>query len=98
MITEYKDYCIVCGCPTTDTHHLIPGKGRRRLSDEDHLMIPVCRNCHNEIHNNKVALALSRICGQIAYEKWYLADFGDSRKSMELSRQRFRERYGVSYL
>lgn len=98
MITKYNKYCILCGTPSTETHHLVFGRANRKLSDADGLTIPLCRNCHKEIHNNYVAMALSKICGQLAYERWYLSDFGDADKSLNNARENFRSRYGKSFL
>lgn len=85
MITDYEQYCVICNKPREHTHHLVFGKGLRRLSDEDELTIPLCHECHEVIHHNKQAMALSRICGQLAYEKYR-------------TREDFRRRYGKSFL
>lgn len=94
MITNYMDNCILCGTPTQDIHHLVYGRGFRKLSDEDRLVIPVCRDCHKEIHENGVAGKLSKIVGQLAFEKEQV-NCGSSAIS---SRELFRRRYGRSYL
>lgn len=85
MITEYNKNCLICGRPSENIHHLCFGNALRRLSDEDGLTIPVCYPCHEEIHHNKVAMQMSRILGQMEYEKTH-------------TREQFRKRYGVSYL
>lgn len=100
IVTEYTDYCLFCGKPTTAGHHLVFGKGIRKLSDEDGLIIPVCDNCHTmskvsyRIHDNPIAETMSKIIGQLAYEKHKVAN-GMSEKE---ARKDFRARYGRSYL
>ena len=83
-ITEYTEYCLICGTPSTDPHHCLSGSDRRH-ADEDGLVIPVCRACHRFIHDNPKALTMSKIIGQLAYEK-------------EHTRDEFRARYRHSYL
>lgn len=84
-ITEYTNVCLLCGTPTNqDAHHCLSGSDRRH-ADEDGLLIPVCRNCHSFIHNNPQALVMSKIIGQLAYER-------------EHTREEFRSRYRHSYL
>lgn len=92
IITEYRSNCIFCGRPTTEEHHLIFGTSRRKLSEEDGLKVPCCRECHTagkisgKIHGNPMAEKMSKMMGQLAYE----ARIG--------TREDFRKRYGVSYL
>lgn len=94
IITEYNDNCILCGTPTFETHHCCYGRSERKLSDEDGLMIPLCRICHDDLHRNGTAGKLSKIVGQLAFEKSMVA----AGKSEKLSREIFRKRYGISYL
>lgn len=98
MITEYNRYCLICGKPKTDDHHLLFGNTKRHLSDEDGLIVPLCREHHDFFHKTKEGQMCSKIIGQLAYERWYLGDFGDADKALNTARQRFRERYGSSYL
>lgn len=86
IITDVTEYCIICGKPKWETHHLVFGYGGRQLSDEDGLTIPVCRECHELIHSDGRIGILSKMLGQIAWEK----KNGD--------REKFRKRYGKSYL
>lgn len=83
-ITEYTQYCLLCGVPTTDTHHCLSGSDRKH-ADEDGLVIPLCRVCHRFVHDNPKALVMSKIIGQLAYER-------------EHTREEFRARYRHSYL
>lgn len=95
ILTKYTENCIICGVPTKDIHHLVFGRGMRNLADEDGLTLPMCLFCHEELHRlSSVAAELSRICGQLAFEK-SLCEKG---VSAEDAREQFRQRYGKSYL
>lgn len=98
MITEFKELCIICGKPATEVHHLIFGRGLRPLADKDGITAPVCSECHKAIHYNSTASRLSKLLGQLAWEKWWLTDFGDAELPAKQVREDFRERYGRSYL
>ena len=101
FITAYQKNCAFCGKPfPLDRHHLVFGRGKRPLADEDGLVIPVRKNCHNigpitgRIHDNPMAEKLSKMLGQLAYEKSQVA----AGLSEEDAREKFRRRYGESYL
>lgn len=120
MITEYNDYCIICGKPREDIHHLCFGNASRRLSDDDSLVLPLCRKHHAMMHEEsirqycnsdkqeldeyrKVIPLLSRIIGQLAWEREYLIDrtllpFDEADEISKEAREAFRSRYGRSYL
>lgn len=84
-------------------HHLIFGSGLRQLAEEDGLWIPLTHSEHNmsrdgrlyHIHENATAEKLSKIAGQLAWEKHAISTFGYSE---EEAREAFRNRYGISYL
>ncbi len=76
-----------------EEHHLIFGS-LRHLADADKLILPLCRICHQELHHNTQANELSKICGQLAYEKEKCC----SGMSADEAREDFRKRYGRSYL
>lgn len=94
MVTNYMDNCIFCGKPTENVHHLVYGNSKRTLSDSDELLFPLCLKHHDEIHRNGTAGMMSKIIGQLAYERDRCAEG----KSKEDARELFRKRYGVSYL
>lgn len=100
IVTEYNEYCMFCGRPTEAKHHLIYGKGNRKLAEQDGLKIPCCNNCHNmgnimnRIHGNPMAEAMSKVIGQLAWEKRAVS--GGMKE--EEARETFRARYGESYL
>ena len=97
ILTKYTEYCAFCGRPTEAEHHLIFGSGFRKLSEEDGLKLPCCNECHNmgklteRIHDNPKAEILSKMLGQMAWEKQYyknlLGEQGDP------AREAFRERF-----
>ena len=97
MITEYMDYCVICGRPNVERHHCLKGNKQRRLADEDELVLPLCREHHTgimSVHMIKELNILCEIIGQLAYEKKKCAEgYGES-----AARESFRIRYGRSYL
>lgn len=97
MITEYSSLCIMCDKPASEIHHLIFGNGLRELADEDGLYVPLCHDCHEELHSGRNSARLSRlskIVGQLQWEKEQV-EAGDSLGSV---RNNFRKRYGKSWL
>lgn len=101
ILTKYTDNCMFCGKPTTIPHHFLFGKGIRGLAEEDGVKGPVCSNCHtlgwpvsSRIHDNPMAEKLSKMVGQLAWEKRKVA----SGMTEDDAREEFRKRYGVSYL
>ena len=117
IITKYTDNSVFSGTPTNTLHHCIFGNGMRKLADEDKLTIPLTDAEHNmsingsiyQLHGNPVAEKLSKMLGQMAFEKNYLAekltnvnrDGLDEQTVEEWSdeaREAFRNRYGISYL
>ena len=93
MITEYANYCILCGTPRTDIHHLVFGVAKRKLADQDGLTMPLCESCHRAIHQGKMQ-TLSKIIGQLLYERNKCAEG----MTVEEARESFRRRYFESYL
>ena len=94
MITKYEDYCLICGKPKTDVHHLVFGNAKRRLADADSLTVPLCRDCHEKMHNQKEMQVMSHIAGQLFFERNMCA----KGLSPDEAREEFRHRYGVSYM
>ena len=101
VVTEYDGICFLCGRAADGQHHLIFGRSERKLADEDGLKVPVCNRCHNagaileKIHGNPVAEKMSKMIGQLAWEKSQLTD--DPEIAREI-RKMFMDRYGKSYL
>lgn len=98
---RYKGYCFFCGRPVFgEEHHLLFGKGIRDKAEQDGLKVPICDDCHTtgikieRIHDNPMAEKLSKMLGQMAYERNIIAEKGCS---IEQAREYFRARYGKTY-
>lgn len=100
IITEDMDYCFFCGHPAECKHHLIFGSSNRQKADEDGLIVPACNRCHNmgkvieRVHDNPMAEKMSRIIGQMAWERARILEG----VPCDLAREKFRQRYKISYL
>lgn len=97
IVTEFTEYCTFCGRPTEAEHHLIFGHGLRELAEEDGLKLPACSECHiagelsKRIHDNSMAEKLSKMLGQLAFEKeYYKKLLGETN---DPARDAFRKRY-----
>jgi len=102
-LREKSKFCALCGAMETYEHHLIFGTGVRKLADEDDLIIDLCINCHTKgpdrVHDNIQAERLSKMLGQMMYERDELAKMiDDSEGQKDKVRQQFLKRYGRSYL
>lgn len=107
---KFQKNCSFSGTPTETNHHLVFGRGRRKLSEEDGLKLPVAISTdfsgnvydpHKDMHNQSTCMALSKMLGQMAYEMNYYRQLAmDMDESVETSeaRESFRKRYGESYL
>jgi predicted HNH restriction endonuclease len=67
-------------------HHVISGKGRRKVCDKYHMVIPLCMKCHEEVHHNRDLYLTFAEMGQ----KWYEANVG--------TREDFRKDFGKSWM
>ena len=82
--------CYLCGGYATERHHLIGGAHSNRVyCDEDGLVIPVCRRCHEKIHSSSV---LSHSLRAKAQKKW------EALSTKENPRAEWMKRYGRNYL
>lgn len=112
IVTQHDTICFICGRQAEAEHHLIFGTAGRELSEKDGLKVPVCNNCHNmgqklcRIHENPMAERMSKMIGQLAWEReWLLKNTVaiNSKGQMEkvdgnAVRSQFMKRYGRSYL
>ena len=102
ILTQYEDISAFSGSTSECRHHMIFGSGVRKLAEEDGLWIPLTHKEHNmspeglimQIHGNPTAEKLSKICGQLAWEKQAILDGHTD----EEARNAFIRRYGISYL
>lgn len=109
ILTKYPDYCLVCGKPA-EKHHIFKGNKQRKLADSDLLIMPLCYEHHRgnmSVHMKKEMNVLCEMCGQLAWERKYLADKLASDEKlghqsaedwMDEAREAFRQRYGESWL
>ena len=119
ILTKYPQYSVFSGSPATCIHHLCFGRygAWRELSDKYMLTIPLTDAEHNlssngtinQIHGNPAAEKLSKMLGQVAFEKDYLArklanvnkDGLDEKTVDEWydeAREAFRKEFGESFL
>lgn len=102
IVTKYEGISIISGYTRECRHHLIFGSGRREKAEEDGLWIPLLNREHNtgrsteRIHDNPAAEYLSKLAGQLAFEKeFYRRQVYSS--DQDPARDAFRTRYGESY-
>jgi len=101
IITQYEDVSAFSARPAECRHHCCFGNGIRPLAEADGLWIPLTHSEHNMgaptecIHGNPAAEHLSRMVGQLAWEKHKIAMEGCTEFE---ARESFRSRYGQSYL
>ena len=115
IVTKYENFSAFSGTPTTTHHHLLFGRGIRPLAETDGVWIPLLDSEHNaskkgikfQVHDNPAAEKLSKMAGQLAWERKYLADKLASDENlghqstedwMDEAREAFRQRYGESWL
>lgn len=105
VITKYENISVFSGKPTQCIHHCVFGTGLRDLSEIYGLTIPLTNAEHNmsakgtinQIHGNPAAEKLSKMLGQIAFEKEYYRKQlynGDE----DPAREKFRKVFNKSYL
>ena len=105
------DISTFSGAPAECCHHLVFGRGLRELADADGLTIFLTNAEHNmnpngqrwQVHENAPAEALSKIAGQLAWEKEYIANTLTTTEKLKAimykeAREEFRKRYGRSWL
>ena len=93
-VVGYK--CYICKRPATCQHHLIYGRGKRRISDREKLTIAICDKCHYKIHNHHIKDAELKEMAQNTWlkynnnnrERWYkmFYKFFDRQKSNRKSK------------
>ncbi len=62
ILTKDLSKCFLCGKPKNDIHEIYEG-ARRIPSMKYGCCIPVCRSCHNHLHNDyNFALPYKQLC------------------------------------
>jgi len=105
VLTKYEDISVFSGRPKQSDHHLIPGIHRNN-SERYGLKIPLTNDEHNlssngtvnQIHGNPAAESLSRLLGQVAFEKEYYRKMVCGNTDADPAREEFRKTFGKSYL
>ena len=70
IITNDLKHCIVCGKEKNHLHEVFPGASRIN-SIKYGMVIPVCVNCHQELHKNgKLTMYYKRLA-QTRFEEYY---------------------------
>ena len=99
IVTRYDSFCFYCGRPVETEHHLLFGTGMRQLAEEDGIKLPACDEHHVtgrlicRIHDNPMAERLSKIAGQLAWEKHCVAQGHSEEEARELFRKRYKESF-----
>ena len=104
IVTEYEQFSVFSGSPADCRHHLVSGRGMRDKAEADGIWIPLLNREHNmspngtihQIHGNPAAEKLSKIAGQLAFEKEHYRQLLGLQD--DPAREAFRKRYGISYL
>ena len=108
IITRYENISVFSNKPAEARHHCLFGRGIRELAEKDGVWIPLL-NCEhnmspkgniNQIHGNPAAEKLSKMLGQMAWEKQYIIDKYELpfEGINDEAREAFIARYGKSYL
>ena len=103
-ITKYEDISAFSGAPAECKHHCIFGSGKRDIADAYGLWIPLTNAEHNmsskgliyQIHENPAAEKLSKMVGQLAFEKEHYRNLCGI--TDDPARNEFRRVFGTSYL
>lgn len=91
-ILQSERECFLCHSERElQVHHCIHGMGRRRLADEDGLTVYLCQRCHSNLHDKG---ANDLMLQEMAEEAWIERRGYAKEEGIE----KFRERYGRSYI
>ena len=71
ILTSNLDKCVLCPKKRDNLHEIFYGSGKRQLSIEYGLVIPLCYQCHLKIHRDSVLQAIWHVKGQITFEEHY---------------------------
>lgn len=103
---EKEDICAMCGrYKKLERHHLIFGSYSRTPADDEHIYIDICEDCHTKalrvidrIHDNVAAERLSKMLGQMMYERDYIARNTMQDNILQKARASFMAKFGRNYL
>ena len=72
-MTDDYETCYMCGAKATEWHHCLHGPDKK-ISEQDGLMVPLCRNCHNRVHH--VEGDYDKILKQMAQRTFLIKRYG----------------------
>lgn len=114
IVTEYEDICVFTGKPAEAVHHLIFGSDRAKADEDGLVVpvTNACHNMGHScakgagvknrgtliIHGNSMAEKMSKMMGQLAWEKQYYRERAGENGEKDSAREAFMKRYGRSYL
>lgn len=74
LLTNDMEHCYLCGRNKDDIHEIYQGRNRLN-SIKYNLIIPLCRYCHSNLHNNYELINNLKKQGQILFEQNYNLNF-----------------------
>ena len=114
IVTKYEDICAFTGKPAEAVHHLIFGVDRQKADEDGLVVpvTNACHNMGYTsvkgrgtkssgtmiIHGNSMAEAMSKMIGQLAWEKQWYKDRAGEHGDADPARDAFMKRYGRSFL
>ena len=114
IVTKYEDICAFTGKPAEAVHHLIFGVDRQKADEDGLVVpvTNACHNMGYTsvkgrgakssgtmiIHGNSMAEAMSKMIGQLAWEKQWYKDRAGEHGDADSARDAFMKRYGRSFL
>lgn len=75
ILTEDMDRCFICGKFTGIQKHEIFGGSNREKSKYYGLVVPLCSDCHKDVHVHPRSYVDLKVIGQKAFEKKYGISF-----------------------
>jgi len=101
IVTDYMNFCMICGKPLVEIHHGLSGTANRKIADEWKVLLPLCPYHHNSskmsVHLNLEMQVLSKQLSQLAVEKeiYRRQLYNDD---SDPAREQFRKLFGKSFL
>lgn len=86
LLTDDLEHCLACGSRATDCHHIY-GASNKKWSEEFNLMIPLCHQCHMQMHDEKEQ-KMNRFYKQLGQEVF----------QMSFPNLRFQDYFGKNYI
>ena len=110
IIARDIEHCLISGSPDPEVHHALEGVGKRRLSDDDGLIVGLSKQLHTEgkkpdvgvrcdVHHCRNMAYLMHVIGELAWEKQYIIEQRGLPFDTieEEAHEAFRARYGKCF-